>query len=83
MCLKYIFFLTEASSPDSNLLRVQATLPGRRHSDNTIQPPRILIAPSSPDGSYTPANLSMRRHSSVVPTDVRFQFSSSTKVRIK
>ncbi|KAL1470738.1 hypothetical protein MTO96_024005 [Rhipicephalus appendiculatus] len=34
-----------SSSPDSNLLRVQATLPGRRHSDNTIQPPRILVAP--------------------------------------
>ena len=37
-----------SSSPDSNLLRVQATLPGRRHSDNTIQPPRILVAPCSP-----------------------------------
>ncbi|GFY67095.1 SCY1-like protein 2 [Trichonephila inaurata madagascariensis] len=67
---------SEASSPDSNLLRVQATLPGRRHSDNTIQPPRILIAPSSPDGSYTPAGVQMRRHSSVCPQDVRFQFSS-------
>ncbi|XP_035223115.1 uncharacterized protein LOC118195885 isoform X1 [Stegodyphus dumicola] len=70
----------EASSPDSNLLRVQATLPGRRHSDNTIQPPRILIAPSSPDGSYTPGNLQMRRHSSVCPQDVRFQFSSMQKI---
>ncbi|CAL1271739.1 unnamed protein product [Larinioides sclopetarius] len=68
---------SEASSPDSNLLRVQATLPGRRHSDNTIQPPRILIAPSSPDGSYTPAGVQMRRHSSVCPQDVRFQFSTS------
>lgn len=40
-----------ASSPDSNLLRVQAHLPGRRHSDNTILPPRILVAPSSPTSS--------------------------------
>ncbi|KAF8790362.1 SCY1-like protein 2 isoform X2 [Argiope bruennichi] len=62
---------------DSNLLRVQATLPGRRHSDNTIQPPRILIAPSSPDGSYTPAGVQQRRHSSVCPQDVRFQFSTT------
>lgn len=29
-----------ASSPDSMFLRVQASLPGRRHSDNTIQAPR-------------------------------------------
>lgn len=60
-----------ASSPDSNLLRVQAHLPGRRHSDNTIQPPRILIAPSSPTTSFslsrgpTIANLNNRRHSSI------------------
>lgn len=39
-----------ASSPDSNLLRVQANLPGRRHSDNTIQPPRILVTQVSHAG---------------------------------
>ncbi|XP_022686618.1 SCY1-like protein 2 [Varroa jacobsoni] len=58
-----------SSSPDSNLLRVQATLPGRRHSDNTIQPPRILVAPCSPGtGSplgYTSSGVPVRRHSSV------------------
>lgn len=37
-----------ASSPDSNLLRVQANLPGRRHSDNTIQMPRIQVNSQSP-----------------------------------
>lgn len=37
-----------ASSPDSNLLRVQAQLPGRRHSDNTIHLPRIQVNSSSP-----------------------------------
>lgn len=33
------------NSPDSNLLQVtqQLLVPGRRHSDNTIQPPRILL----------------------------------------
>lgn len=33
------------NSPDSNLLQVtqQLLVPGRRHSDNTIQPPRYLI----------------------------------------
>ncbi|KAI2801048.1 hypothetical protein BLOT_011622, partial [Blomia tropicalis] len=60
-----------ASSPDSNLLRVQAHLPGRRHSDNTIQPPRILIAPSTPTTSFSLSrrpsawNLYGRRHSSI------------------
>ncbi|XP_054169221.1 SCY1-like protein 2 [Oppia nitens] len=73
-----------SSSPDSNLLRVQANLPGRRHSDNTIQPPRILVAPSSPTGSYSlsrgpsASNLHMRRHSSVGPQDPKFSFLSST-----
>ena len=59
-----------ASSPDSNLLRVQAQLPGRRHSDNTIQLPRIQVNSSSPPTSYSrrssgPAGSSPipRRHS--------------------
>lgn len=72
-----------SSSPDSNLLRVQATLPGRRHSDNTIQPPRILVAPCSPEGtvSYTPGGLPIRRHSSVGTQDSRFSgFFSSPKM---
>ena len=66
-----------ASSPDSNLLRVQAHLPGRRHSDNTIQPPRILIAPSSPTTSFSlsrgpsAANLNARRHSSINMQDAK------------
>lgn len=66
-----------ASSPDSNLLRVQAHLPGRRHSDNTIQPPRILIAPSTPTTSYSlsrgpsAANLNARRHSSINMQDAK------------
>ncbi|GIY49719.1 uncharacterized protein CEXT_570481 [Caerostris extrusa] len=42
-------------------------LPGRRHSDNTIQPPRILVAPASPDGNLkrgsSAGNLPIRRHS--------------------
>ncbi|XP_076329759.1 SCY1-like protein 2 [Tachypleus tridentatus] len=67
-----------SSSPDSNLLRVQATLPGRRHSDNTIQPPRILVAPSSPENSLSrgpsAGNMQMRRHSSANPQDIKFQF---------
>ncbi|XP_022253725.1 SCY1-like protein 2 [Limulus polyphemus] len=66
-----------SSSPDSNLLRVQATLPGRRHSDNTIQPPRILVAPSSPENSLSrgpsAGNVQMRRHSSANPQDIKFQ----------
>ncbi|KAG9509029.1 Zinc finger protein ZPR1, partial [Fragariocoptes setiger] len=33
----------------SMLLKVNSSVPARRHSDNTIQPPRILIAPSSPE----------------------------------
>ena len=71
-----------SSSPDSNLLRVQANLPGRRHSDNTIQPPRILVAPSSPTSSYSlsrgpsASNLNMRRHSSVSPQDTRYSSMS-------
>ncbi|XP_067120668.1 SCY1-like protein 2 isoform X3 [Centruroides vittatus] len=69
-----------SSSPDSNLLRVQANLPGRRHSDNTIQPPRILIAPCSPEGTLSrgpsAGMLPVRRHSSVGPQDSRFHFSS-------
>ncbi|KAH9363292.1 hypothetical protein HPB48_006398 [Haemaphysalis longicornis] len=72
-----------SSSPDSNLLRVQATLPGRRHSDNTIQPPRILVAPCSPEGtvSYTPGGLPVRRHSSVGTQDSRFSgFFTSPKM---
>ncbi|XP_022236223.1 uncharacterized protein LOC111083819 isoform X2 [Limulus polyphemus] len=77
----YLFFVSLASSsPDSNLLNVQANLPGRRHSDNTIQPPRIMVAPSSPDSSFSPSStapgLPMRRHSSVSPHDTRYQFSS-------
>lgn len=77
-----------SSSPDSNLLRVQANLPGRRHSDNTIQPPRILVAPSSPTGSFSlsrgpsASNLHMRRHSSVGPQDPRFSFMSSTTHKV-
>ncbi|XP_067126202.1 SCY1-like protein 2 isoform X1 [Centruroides vittatus] len=69
-------------SPDSNLLRVQATLPGRRHSDNAIQPPRILVAPSSPQDTLglSASNLQMRRHSSAGPQDIRFMFASSPKV---
>ncbi|XP_022244432.1 SCY1-like protein 2 [Limulus polyphemus] len=69
-----------SSSPDSNLLRVQANLPGRRHSDNTIQPPRIMIAPCSPDSpnptGATAPGLQMRRHSSVNPHDTRYHFST-------
>ncbi|XP_076372839.1 SCY1-like protein 2 [Tachypleus tridentatus] len=67
-----------SSSPDSNLLRVQANLPGRRHSDNTIQPPRIMIAPCSPDSptAATASGLQMRRHSSVNPHDTRYHFST-------
>nr|XP_042902354.1 uncharacterized protein LOC107453616 [Parasteatoda tepidariorum] len=56
-----------SSSPDSNLLSVQGNLPGRRHSDNTIQPPRILVAPASPDGNMkrgaSAGMLPIRRHS--------------------
>ncbi|GBN15032.1 hypothetical protein AVEN_16307-1 [Araneus ventricosus] len=56
-----------SSSPDSNLLTVQGNLPGRRHSDNTIQPPRILVAPASPDGNLkrgaSAGMLPIRRHS--------------------
>ncbi|XP_015792718.1 SCY1-like protein 2 isoform X2 [Tetranychus urticae] len=70
-----------ASSPDINLLQVQGNLPGRRHSDNTIQPPRILIAPSSPTGSGSMsrrssfANLHFRRHSSANPNDPKYNQS--------
>ncbi|XP_022248473.1 SCY1-like protein 2 [Limulus polyphemus] len=70
-----------SSSPDSNLLRVQAALPGRRHSDNTIQPPRILVAPSSPESGLSrgssAGSLQMRRHSSASPYenhDIKYQF---------
>ncbi|GFV90218.1 uncharacterized protein TNCV_4379331 [Trichonephila clavipes] len=56
-----------SSSPDANLLTVQGNLPGRRHSDNTIQPPRILVAPASPDGNLKRGSsagmLPIRRHS--------------------
>ena len=58
-----------ASSPDSNLLRVQAQLPGRRHSDNTIQLPRIQVNSQSPPGSgmysrrSSAGNAQARRHS--------------------
>jgi hypothetical protein len=61
-----------SSSPDSNLLRVQANLPG------------ILVAPSSPTGSFSlsrgpsATNLHMRRHSSVGPQDPRFSFMSTS-----
>lgn len=61
-------FGSGASSPDSNLLRVQANLPGRRHSDNTIQLPRIQVTNStSPPSGYSrrssgPA-ATIRRHS--------------------
>ena len=70
--VRRISITSAASSPDSNLLRVQAHLPGRRHSDNTIQPPRILIAPSSPTTSFSlsrgpsTSNLNARRHSSTI-----------------
>ncbi|OTF74728.1 hypothetical protein BLA29_007488 [Euroglyphus maynei] len=65
-----------ASSPDSNLLRVQANLPGRRHSDNTIIPPRILIAPSTPTTLFSlsrgpsTSNLNSRRHSSIISHNI-------------
>lgn len=85
-----------STSPDSNLLRVQANLPGRRHSDNTIQPPRILIAPSSPDGHGSVTNLSRRasavnlnsyrRHSSVSPHDTRrasFALPTANNIQFK
>ena len=61
------------NSPDSNLLQVtQQLLPGRRHSDNTIQPPRILVQDmfgnlaNNTNGSRTSSvvNLNiLRRHS--------------------
>ncbi|KAG8195910.1 hypothetical protein JTE90_001145 [Oedothorax gibbosus] len=61
-----------SSSPDSNLLTVQGNnLPGRRHSDNTIQPPRILVNPSSPDGN-------MKRGSSAGMLDRR-RYSAETR----
>ncbi|XP_022258861.1 SCY1-like protein 2 isoform X1 [Limulus polyphemus] len=70
-------------SPDSNLLRVQAGLPGRRHSDDTIQPPSILVAPSSPEGCLSrgpsTGNLHMRRHSSVNPLDIKMTFATTPK----
>ena len=64
-----------SSSPDSNLLRVQAQLPGRRHSDNTIHLPRIQVNSSSPPStgysrrSSGPAGSSPmpRRHSQGTP----------------
>lgn len=71
-----------ASSPDINLLQVQGNLPGRRHSDNTIQPPRIFVAPSSPTGSGSMsrrtsfANLHFRRHSSANPNDPKYNHNS-------
>jgi hypothetical protein len=34
---------SNCSSPDLNYLRVNCNLPFRRHSDNAIEPPRILI----------------------------------------
>jgi len=68
-------FGSGASSPDSNLLRVQAQLPGRRHSDNTIQLPRIQVNSSSPPGSlgYSrrssgPASTIPRRYSQGNPS---------------
>ncbi|XP_076341084.1 SCY1-like protein 2 [Tachypleus tridentatus] len=68
------------SSPDSNLLRVQAALPGRRHSDNTIQPPRILVAPSSPESHLSrgpsAGNLQTRRHSSANTQDINLTFTT-------
>lgn len=67
-------FGSGASSPDSNLLRVQANLPGRRHSDNTIQLPRIQVTNSaSPPSGYSrrssgPAASNIpRRHSQGTP----------------
>lgn len=34
---------SNCSSPDLNYLRVNCSLPFRRHSDNAIEPPRIMI----------------------------------------
>ncbi|XP_015781451.1 SCY1-like protein 2 [Tetranychus urticae] len=76
--LKTTTINSNASSPDLNLLRVQTNLPYRRHSDNAIEPPRILIASATPGyGSGTlskagsMANLPRRRHSSVNPNEVK------------
>ena len=75
--LKTSTITSNASSPDLNLLKVQSNLPYRRHSDNAIEPPRILIESSSP--SYGSGNLftgeetgglPRRRHSSVNPNEV-------------
>lgn len=59
------------SSNNCAFLRVNNQVPGRRHSDNTILPPKILIAPSSPDhsiasrlGSKLKLNLSNQKLSS-------------------
>ncbi|XP_076315825.1 SCY1-like protein 2 [Tachypleus tridentatus] len=72
--------MSPSPSPDSNLLTVQVNLPGRRHSDNTIHPPRIMVAPCSPDSPSSPSSttpgVQMRRHSSVSPHDTRYNFSS-------
>ena len=75
-----------ASSPDSNLLRVQANLPGRRHSDNTIQLPRIQVTNStSPPSGYSrrssgPASSGPlpRRHSQGNPPGVQSYFQGIT-----
>ena len=67
---------SNASSPDLNYLKVQTNLNYRRHSDNAIEPPRILIdssGPSSGSGSLFSAGsgiLPRRRHSSVNSNDI-------------
>ena len=70
-------------SPDINLLSVQANLPHRRHSDNAIQPPRILVAQPSQCGSAGNSRSGSifntsprRRHSYVNPTDIKGLASS-------
>lgn len=68
---------SNASSPDLNFLTVQSNLPYRRHSDNAIEPPRILIGSASPaygsssSLSNSMINLPRRRHSSVNPNEVK------------
>ncbi|CAM1318602.1 Uncharacterised protein g6973 [Pycnogonum litorale] len=62
-----------SSSPDSNLLRVQANLPNRRHSDNSVMPPRIQVAPCSPDTHHGVSMGQIRRHSSTTPQQFQNQ----------
>ena len=66
------------NSPDSNLLQVtqQLLVPGRRHSDNTIQPPRILIQ----DMFGNLANTNGSRTSSVVNLNILRRHSAAADV---